>query len=193
MRARIAALTAIAALATAAIPAHAAPKSMTLFFGNTGSCGPEVWSLTTTPNDGTECGVIKAGANGTGVLGTDDYITAGKKAVGYKLDTKRKITGTIYIVSLVGATVSGQSPTFPAPTAATITLSANGVQIGTIQASGLSGPGSLTVPVSLAIPASLKGKPVKALDVAVKWTEAFWATTVSYSGATASKLSIPTA
>ena len=193
MRARLLAVSAVAALAAAAMPAHAAAKSLTLYFGNTGACGPEVWSLTTTTNEGTECGVIKAGTQGTGALGTDDYVTAGKKTVGYKLDTKRKITGTINIVSLVGVTAAGQSPTFPAPAAADITVSINGVPLGTIKASGVTGPGSLVVPVSLSIPASLRSKPVKSIDVAVKWTEAFWATTVSYSGATISKLSIPTA
>jgi uncharacterized protein involved in outer membrane biogenesis len=165
---------------------------MTLYFGNTGACGPEVWSLTTTSNEGTECGVIKAGAQGSGLLGTDDYVTAGKKAVGYKLDTKRKLTGTIHIQTLIGATAAGQTPTAPAPVAADITVSVNGIQLGVIKASGVTGPGSLVVPVSLTIPASLKNKPVKAIDVAVKWTEAFWATTVSYSGTTISKLSVPT-
>lgn len=194
MRARLLAATAVAALAAVSVPSYAAaPKSTALYFGNVGgSCSGRVFALTNTSNEGTECGVIKAGAAGNGALGTDGYTSNGKKAVGYKLDTKRKLTGTIHIVTLVGVTVSGTTPTVPTAVAADISVYINGVPLGTIKASGLTGTSSLAVPVSLTIPASLKNKAVKSVQVDVKWTQAFWATTLSYTGATQSKLSVPT-
>lgn len=194
MRARILAATAVAVMAAVAVPSHAAaPKSMALYFGNVGgSCADRIFALTNTSNEGTECGVIKAGAAGTGMLGTDGYTSNGKKAVGYKLDTKRKLTGTIHIVTLVGATISGTTPTVPTAAAADISVFINGVPLGTIKASGTTGTTSLAVPISLTIPASLKNKPVKSMQIDVKWTQAFWATTLSYTGATQSKLSVPT-
>lgn len=195
MRARLLAATAVAAVAAVSMPAHAAaPKSTTLFFDNTGSCGAEdpVYSLVTGGAGGSECSSVQAGAKGNGFLSTDDYASSGKKAVGYKLDATRKLTGTVYIgnyPALGGTPVE----TIPGLTGATVTITINGVVVGSASGSGqVTTPnGAYAIPIDLAIPKSLNLKVVKTVIASVKYSDASGITGVSYSGATASKLVIP--
>lgn len=195
MRARLLAATAVAALAAVAMPAHAAaPKSTTLFFDNTGSCGTEnpIYSLVTGGAGGSECSSVQVGAQGQGLLSTDDYASTGKKAVGYKLDATRKLTGTVYIANFP---IIGGTPveTIPGQAGAKVTISINGVVVGTASGSGqITAPNSAyAIPVNLTIPKTLNLKVVKSVIASVEYTDASGITGVSYTGATASKLVIP--
>jgi hypothetical protein len=194
MRARLAVVTALAALAAAALPSHAAPKTVALYFDNTGACGTEdpVYSLVTGGPAGSPCSNVQAGAAGTGFFVHDDYTNLGKKTVGYKLDASRKLTGVVYLASyplLNGTPVQ----TIPGAVGATVTISINGVTIGSVSGSGATtAPNtSYAIPVSLTIPKSLNLKVVKSVMAVVKYTQASGITGVAYTGSSVSKLVVP--
>lgn len=193
MRARLAALTAIAALGAAALPAHAA-KSTTLFFDNTGSCGTEdpVPSLVTGGAGGTECNPLRAGAAGNGLLGTEDYANSGKKTVGYKVDSARKLTGKVNLVC-TGPVSGGGLDFIPGYVGADITISINGVSVGSASGGGpITAPGTgYAVPINMTIPKSLKGKVVKSVIASVEFNAGAGICGVGYTGDMASSFSIP--
>jgi hypothetical protein len=174
----------------------AAAKTKTLYFDNnyttgTGnSCTPQ-WQLTTSqPGDG-NCNSIQAGAGGNGDLATNDYATI-SKATGYKVDTKRHLTGTVFV---------GQHNLFtdlpikylPGQVGADITISVNGKELGTASKSGMvSLDKALEIPIDFALPASLKGVKVTSVTASVAYTDGAGAVGVLYQDPTQSKLVVPT-
>jgi len=194
MRYRLATLAAASALVAVTVPSQAA-TSKTLFFANEGVSG----TSGCTPSyvldkaaTGSPCGTIKAGAGGTGVLGSDTFSSI-KKAVGFKLNAKKHLTGTVYLATY--PLVSGTPiDTLPGPAAATITITINGVEVGSVDGSGqAAAPNTdVTVPIDLAIPAKLNKAVVKSVDVEVAYDTAIGITCVDYSSANSSKLVFPT-
>ena len=194
MRARLLATAAVAALAATAMPAHAAAKSVTLYFDNTGACGTDspIPSLVTGGPAGSECNPARVGAQGTGSLGSESYINAGKKTVGYKLDAARKLTGKVNLVCT--GPVSGGGVNFiPGYVGAQVSISINGVQVGTA-----SGEGAITapdtgyaIPISMAVPKSLNGKVAKSVIATVKYTAGTGICGVAYSAPLSSSFTVP--
>lgn len=192
MRARLLAITAVTAVAALSLPAHAAAKSKTLFFDNAGSCGTEspIPVLDTT-GGGSECNPLRLGTNGSGLsLSAESYATD-KKATGYKLDTRRKLTGTVVLVCTGVLAATGNAP---GVVSANVDITVNGVGVGTT-----SGGGPITdpakgqpIPISFTLPKTLNGKVVKSIVATVKYTQGSGICGVSYSDPIASKLSVPT-
>lgn len=192
MRARLLTATAVAAIAALAMPAHAAAKSKTLFFDNAGGCGTDspVPVLDTTGGGG-ECNPLRLGSNGSGLsLSAESYATD-KKAIGYKLDTTRKLTGTVVLVC-TGVLSGGGN--LPGVVSANVDVTVNGMSVGST-----SGGGTITdpakgqaIPLSFTLPKSLNGKVVKSIIATVKYTSGSGICGVSYSDPIASKLVVPT-
>lgn len=204
------AAAAAAVTVVTAMPAHAA-ASRTLYFDNQGKqdqtgCSA-VYVLSKSKATGAACGTITVGYMGHGtsiskippktVAFSSDTYTALGNATKFKLDARRPITGTVYlaVVPLIGFTLGpAASPDEQGgPAGATITLIVNGVKVGSASGSDISAPNStVAIPVSMKAPASLNGKVVKSISVEVAYTGGAGVTTVSYSGAAASKLVFPT-
>jgi hypothetical protein len=195
MRARLLAAAAAAALAAVAMPAHAAaPKTVALFFDNTGSCGTQdaVYSLVIGGPTGSPCSNVQAGYGGNGFFSEDDYTNLGRRTTGYKLDATRKLTGVVYLACyplLNGTPVQ----TIPGTVGGSVTILINGVTIGTVSGTGtVTAPNATyAMPVNMTIPKSLNLKVVKSVMAVVKYTQAAGITGVSYTGASASKLVLP--
>ena len=190
MRLRAVSLAAAAACVAMAVPSHAAaPK--TLYFANeggasAGTCTPS-YVLAKAP-EGNPCSSIQAGYSGNGFLG-EDVFSAVKKAVGFKLDASKPVTGVIYLATynlFNGTPVN----TVPGPMAATVNLSINGKDAGTVTVSGqATAPNSdISAPVSFKAPASLQGVVVKSVDVTVTYKTATGVVGTEYSPDHSSKL-----
>ena len=195
MRIRTLPLAAAAALVAMAVPSHAASGSKTLFFANEGSAGASgctpAYVLAKAPS-GSPCSSIIAGAEGTGLLGSDTFSSV-KKAVGFKLNASKALTGTVYLATY--PIVSGTPVnTLPGPVTADITVTINGVEVGTVTGSGQAvAPNTdVTIPITLALPKKLNKAVVKSVDVTVTYKTGLGITGVDYSEANSSKLVFPT-
>lgn len=191
MRARIAAIVSVAAVAALMTPAHAA-KSVTLYFDNTGGCGTgsPAPSLVTGGPAGSECNSVRLGAQGTGSLGKDDYVNAGKKTVGYKIDAGRKIVGNVNLICTGVVSTTGFIPGY---VGAKVTVTINGVTVGTASGEGaITAPdGHYTVPLNMTIPKSLNGKVAKSIDALVAYTAGTGICGVGYTAPHTSSFNIP--
>ncbi|MCU1603464.1 MAG: hypothetical protein JWO22_4173 [Frankiales bacterium] len=195
MRIRTLPLAAAAVLVAMAVPSHAAGGSKTLFFANEGAsgtsgCTPD-YVLDKAPA-GSPCSSIAVGAQGTGLLGADTFSSV-KKSVGFKLNAGKALTGTVYLATY--PVVSGTPlNTLPGPVTADITVTINGVEVGTVSGSGQAvAPNSdVTIPLSLSIPKKLNKAVVKSVDVTVSYKTAVGITGVDYSETNSSKLVFPT-
>jgi hypothetical protein len=181
-------------LATSVVPAHAAPKTSKLFFGNTGGasetgCTP-VYSLVPVPT-GSECSGTFLAANGTGLISDDTYSTGKKTAL--KVDTARPLTGTIYVSHFaIINTGDSKIPGLPGYHDLDILIKMNGVTVGTVHVSGPSAP---TLPLkadfSLAIPKSLTKKVITKVTAAVTWNTTVGLSGITYHDPVASFMTVP--
>jgi hypothetical protein len=190
MRARLAAVAGLAALTAAAMPAHAA-KSVTLSFDRSGNCGTDTTDLVVGGAAGHECNSARVGTKGTGLnLTEESYVNSGRKAVGYKVDASRKITGKLNLVCT--GPLAGVA-NLPGYAGAEVTISINGVTVGTVSGSGpITAPGgSIAVPVNLTVPKSLNGKVVKSVQAAVTFTDGLGICGMGISAPAGSSFSIP--
>src|SRR5581483_418390 len=152
----------VAAVGALPLPASAA-GSRTLYFNNAGAtgkgpCTPS-YVLTLSQPAGSPCAAVRAGVDGNGLLGDDEY-SNDSRAKGFVLDAKRKLTGVVYVAtySPVGLTLGPTSvSTTPGYVGATITIAINGVKVGQASSSGpvASPGGAYAIPVSLKLPGSL--------------------------------------
>lgn len=189
-------VSAAAALLMTALPSQAAaPKTAPLYFGNaapngTGTCTPQ-YVLSAKPIGGDICGTLTAGVNGNGLLGSDEY-SSEKKAVGFKIDGKRHVTGTVFVASY-GPIAVGPLQTLPGPQGATVTVSINGKEIGStkVDAVNTDPAGGASVPIDFAVPSTLNGKVVTSVIATVDYRSGTYITTVRYDDAHQSKLNIP--
>lgn len=191
-------VTAAAAVVATALPSHAA-GSRTLYFDNGGkssesTCTPSYVLVPTTPA-GNPCESASLGVAGEGTFSTDVY--AGTRLPKVKLDTRRPLTGSIYITNYPPVTAGlgpASTPTsLGGPAGASVTLQINGVTVGTASADGVSAPGAaVAIPVKLKLPASLAGKRLKSISASVQMTSGLGVTGVSYAKAAQSKLVLPT-
>lgn len=182
-------------LATTVLPAHAGSKTAKLYFGNTGSSAASgctlVPALTVVPT-GSECSGTIIAAQGTGLIDDPKTYTSGKKTA-LKVDTKRKLTGTIYVqhIALINTT-DNTVPSLPGYFDLTVTIKLNGVTVGTVPVSGPSLPNSaLAVPFELPMPKALTNKTVTKVAATVEWNTATGLSSVTYHDPYASFLSIP--
>ena len=188
-------MVAAAAVVGTALPSNAAPKTADLFFGNaapngTGTCTPD-YVLTAKPVGGAICGTITAGANGNGLLSSDDY-ASDKKSVGYKLDAKRHVTGVVWVASY-GPIGAGPAQTLPGPAGAPVTVTINGKEVGTTQVDTVNTDpnGGAKIPIDFTLPAALNNQVVKSVTATVAYRSGAYITTVRYDDAHASKLTLP--
>jgi hypothetical protein len=190
-------IVAVAAVAGFALPSQAAAKSATLYLDNQGvsgaqGCTPN-YVLTKTVPSGAACEGLTVAAAGTGFEETDVY-TSQSSSVGFTLDAKRPLTGTIYIANYPLVT-GGAVPvsTVGGPAGADVTVKVNGVQVGTVSGSGVAAPdGAVAIPVKLKLPAGLNGKKVKSVEADVVTSTGVVLTGASYGDAGQSKLVVPT-
>ena len=189
---------AAAAIATAAtmLPANAAPGSTTLYFANVqeGSatgCTP-VYALTKTQTDGGECSGTVIAVQGNGLIQNDTYASE-KKLGTLKIDASKPLTGTVWVKHFAAANIAGLPPALPGYVELDITFKIGSTTVGTVTASGPALPVTgLKVPVSLPIPASLKGSSVTKVTAAVTWSTAVGLSGISYTAPEASFITIPT-
>jgi hypothetical protein len=192
-------LTAATVAGALALPASASTRTRTVYFDNqgsfpTGSCKPS-YVLTKTPTFGNPCEGQTIAAGGRGASATDVYDSL-RSAVGFKLDTSRALTGTVYVTnyglvsgSLGPVTVPNQ---IGGPVGATVTIAINGVTVGSASGTGVAAPGSaFAIPVSIKLPKSLSGKVVKDLAASVKMTTGVVLAGVTYGKSVQSKLVLP--
>ena len=204
------AAAAVATIAVTSLPAHAA-SSRTLYFDNQGTsdqtgCTAN-YVLSPSKATGSPCGNITFGYMGQGTSITQippgspgfasDTYTSLAKATNFKLDAKRPLTGTVYlaVVPLIGFTAgpAGTPDEQGGPAGATVTVTVNGVKIGSASGSNVAAPNStVAIPLSLKLPASLNGKAAKSISVEIDYTGGAGVTTVSYSGSSVSQLVVPT-
>lgn len=190
-------LVSVAAVGAFALPSQAAAKTATLYFDNqgksgTGPCTP-AYVLTKSTPAGTPCEGETVAVDDNGAVTTDTYGSL-SNAVGWKLDTKRPLTGVVNIGNYPVVS-SGASPnqTFGGPSGADITIQVNGITVGTVSGSGVAAPGgAVAIPVKLKLPAKLNKKVVKSVTTIVKMTTGVVLTGVSYGDNTQSKLVFPT-
>ncbi|HEU0130541.1 MAG TPA: hypothetical protein VFQ85_06075 [Mycobacteriales bacterium] len=184
-------------LATTVVPAHAAAKTTKLYFGNTGSAGETgcnpVYSLVPVPT-GSECSGTFAAVNGQGdglTYSNDTYSSLKRTAL--KVDTKRKLTGTIYVEHFAIINTEPSSiPSFPGYFDLTVTIKMNGVKVGDVHMSGPALPGgSLKNDFSLALPKSLAKATVTKVTAAVAWNTAVGLSGITYHDPVASYMQIP--
>lgn len=193
---RIASCTVAAAAAVAtAVPSDAAAKTQSLYFGNAaangaGTCTPD-YVLTSKPIGGDVCGTITAGANGNGLVGSNDY-SSDKKSVGFKLDAKRHVTGVVWVASY-GPLAVGPAQTLPGPIGATVTVIVNGKEIGSKQVDTVNTDpnGGAQIPIDFKLPSSLNGVVAKSVIATIDFRGGTYITTVRYDDAHASKLVLP--
>jgi len=193
-------LAAAAAVATFALPSQAA-ASRTLYFDNAGSatasgCTP-AYVLTKLAPSGSPCEAPTVAAEGQGpAKATDDFVSL-PSAVGFKVDAKRPLTGTVYVTNypiISGSVGPAAIPnSLGGPAGADVTIKINGVTIGTASGSGVATPdGAYAIPVKLKIPASLSGKKVKSVEAVVAMNTGVVLTGAEYTGDAKSDLVIPT-
>lgn len=196
MRTRVLVLAASAvAVAATALPSQAA-ASRTLYFddqyskGTGNTCTPH-WVLAKSfPGDG-NCNSIQAGVAGNGDLADNDYAGL-SSSLGGKLDAKRPVTGHVYIAEM--PIVGGAGVNYmPGNVGATVTITVNGVSIGSVTKSGPVQPNqTLDIPISMALPKSLNGKKLTSIDADVAYTDGVWTVGVVYASPYQSKLVVPT-
>jgi hypothetical protein len=194
-RALVGVLAAVA-MGAMALPSQAA-TSRTLNFDDKytsdsvkNTCTP-VWILTTAaPGDG-NCADIQAGENGVSPFLADDKYASVAKAVGFKIDAKRKLTGTIYIGQHAPWITGTSADYLPGQIGADIAISMNGVALALISVTKPATSGILAIPVSLSIPSKLNKKVLKSLIADVKYTSGFGYMGVQYAAPNQSKLVVP--
>ena len=187
---------AAAAVAATALPSQAA-TSRTLYFDDQYSkdtqstCTPH-WVLTKNfPGDG-NCNSIQAGVGGNGDLADNDYSALGS-ALGGKLDAKRALTGHVYIAEMPILISTGVVNYMPGNVGATVTITVNGVTVGSVSKSGAVQPNQvLDIPINMKLPKSLNGKKLVSLDADVAYTDGVWTVGVVYAPPNQSKLIVPT-
>lgn len=191
------AIAVAAAIGAFALPSQAAPKTATLFFDNqgkhpAGTCEPN-YVLTRSAPSGSPCEDAMVAIEGNGFVAEDTYLSQ-PSAVGGKLDAKRPLTGTVYIANYPIVS-SGANPnqTLGGPSGADLTITVNGVNIGSVSGTGVAAPGgAVAIPVKLRLPARLDGKKVKMIQAVASMTTGVVLTGVSYGADTQSKLVVPT-
>jgi hypothetical protein len=197
-------LAAAAAICAVALPSQAAvAKSRTVYFDDQGTASGAtcktnfVLTKTAPAKPTTYCGDAIVANGGKGYTRTDDYVGV-PTASGFKLDSSRKLTGTVYIGTYPPVTVGlgvASTPEYTGgPIGVDIVVTVNGVALPTVSASGTEAPNTaFAVPVSVKLPASLNGKLIKSIDTKVTYTQG-----VSYVGGVSrdpgaqSKLVFPT-
>lgn len=148
------------AVAATALPAQAGTKTQTLYFGNAGGCGADApaYILAPTPT-GSQCSGHYATVNGSGITEVQSFVQ--QKAISGKLDTKRPLTGVLYIKSgfLNGVPTD---PSMPATIDATLVVKVGSTTVGTVPVKGTAAVTALKTPFSLTLPSSLsKSNPGK--------------------------------
>jgi hypothetical protein len=193
-------LVAAGAVAAFAFPSQAA-ASRTLYFDNSGAATASgctaAYVLTKLAPKGSPCEGPTVAVGGQGpAKSTDDYVSL-PSAVGFKVDAKRALTGTVYVTNYPLASGGVGPVTIPSsiggPVGADVTIKINGVTVGTASGSGVATPnGAYAIPVKLKIPASLNGKKVTSVEAAVAMNTGLVLTGAAFSGDTKSKLVVPT-
>jgi len=191
---------AASAVAALAFPSQAA-TSRTLYFDNSGAATPSgctpAYVLTKLAPKGSPCEGPTVAVAGQGpAKATDDFMSL-PAAVGFKIDAKRALTGTVYVTNYPLVTGSVGPAALPSslggPVGADVTIKINGVTVGTASGSGVAMPnGAYAIPVKLKIPASLNGKTVKSVEAAVAMNTGVVLTGAAFGGNTKSKLVVPT-
>jgi len=192
----LAVVAAAAAVGATALPSQAA-TSRTLYFddqystGQGNTCTPH-WVLSKNfPGDG-NCNSIQAGVAGNGDLADNDYTALGS-ALGGKLDAKRALTGDVYIAEMPILVSTGVVDYMPGDVGATVTITINGVTIGSVSKSATVQPNQvLDIPIHMALPKSLNGKKITSIDADVAYTDGVWTVGVVYASPNQSKLVVPT-
>jgi hypothetical protein len=188
-------IAAAAAIGATALPSQAA-ASRTLYFddqyskGTGTTCTPH-WVLSKNfPGDG-NCNSIQFGVAGNGNLADNDYAGL-SSSLGGKLDAKRALTGHVYIAEM--PIVGGVGINYmPGNVGATITITINGVSVGSVSKSGPVQPNQvLDIPINMALPKSLNGKKLTSVDADVAYTDGVWTVGVVYASPYQSKLVVPT-
>lgn len=191
-------LTAVAtaSLATLALPAQAAPKPKTLYLANeggSGSGGCTTHYVLDVAVTGNPCSSIQAGYHGTGLISPDTF-SAVKRATGFKISTKAHLTGVVYLATpsqVSGAPIN----TLPGVMGATITVSINGVKVGSTTSNGqaLAPNTDVAIPLDMVIPATLNKSVAESIVVIVSYDTAAGIMGADSSGTNNSKIVIPTA
>ena len=191
-------IVSVAAIGAFALPSHAAAKSTTLFFDNQGAsttsgCTPS-YVLSRSAPSGSPCEGPTLGYAGNGEMTTDVY-SSQSSAVGWKLDAKRPLTGTVYVANypIISGGPADSLHTFGGPSGADITIKVNGVTVGTVSGSGVAAPNSaVAIPVNLKLPAKLNNKKIKSVEADVAMNAGLLLTGANYDSAAQSKLVFPT-
>lgn len=172
-----------------AMPAADAAKATTLYFANPGDSD---WTpvLQTSPDSAFHENTSSIAVNGEG-LKEDDTYASGKK-LSFKVDTSRKVTGTVYAMcqQVIGANTDTQRNAGYVDLSVSFKL--DNTKIGSINVAGPIPP-TMTVSqaFSFAIPASLKGKTVKRVAATVSWKTTVGVCSISYSEPGASTIVVP--
>ncbi|MDQ1712605.1 MAG: hypothetical protein QOE45_2055 [Frankiaceae bacterium] len=187
--------TAIAAVLLAVcspmLPAHAA-KSTTLFFANPGD---DKWApvLQTTPDaiyHENSTNIVVAGQGGAFQVSDDVY--ASSKKLSFKIDTSRKVTGTVYAMCQQVIAVNAATQRNAGYVDLSVSFKLDSTKIGSV---ALSGPVAPTMTVSkafsFAIPAAFKNKVVKKVTATVTWTTTLGLCSISYTDPGQSQIVIP--
>jgi hypothetical protein len=191
-------IVAAAALGAFALPSQAAAKTTTLYFDNQGASGASGctpgYVLSKTAPSGSPCEGVTLGYGGNGELATDVYDSQ-SSAVGFTIDAKRPLTGTVYIANypVVSGGALSSLHSFGGPSGADITIKVNGVTVGTASGTGVAAPnGTVAIPVKLKLPAKLNKKTVKSVEAVVAMNTGLVLTGASYDKSAQSKLVVPT-
>jgi hypothetical protein len=191
-------IVSVAAIGAFALPSHAAGKSATLFFDNQGASTPQgctpSYVLSRVAPSGSPCEGPTLGYAGNGEFTTDVY-NSQSSAVGWKLDAKRPLTGTIYVANypIVSGGAADNVHTFGGPSGADVTIKINGVKVGTVSGNGVAAPNSaVAIPVKLKLPAKLNNKKIRSVEADVAMNSGVLLTGVNYESAAQSKLVFPT-
>ncbi len=192
-RAMLTALAA-AAIGATALPSQAAGTgSATLYFANEGSStasGCKAVYVLDKAATGSPCASIQAGFGGNGLLAKNSFASV-PKAVGFKLSPGKHVTGVVYFASYPLISDSAVPlNTLPGPMAANVTISINGVTVGTVAGSGqaLTPNSDLAVPIDLALPGGLGKQVVRSVQVDIAYKTALGVMGADYSASHSSKL-----
>lgn len=191
-------IVAAAAIGGFALPSQAAAKTTTLYFDNQGAstaqgCTPS-YVLSGSAPSGAPCEGPTLGYAGSGELATDAYESQ-SSAVGWRLDAKRPVTGTVYVANypVISGGPFDSLHSFGGPAGADVTIKINGVTVGTVSGSGVAAPNSaVAIPVKLKLPAKLNKKKIKSVEAVVAMNGGLLLTGASYSDDAQSKLVFPT-
>jgi hypothetical protein len=173
-------LVAVAAVAAFALPSQAAGRTAALYFDDQGStsgatCTPAFVLTKAAPAQPMNyCGNTRLGYSGNGDLPADDY-TSQSSAVGFTLNAKKPVTGTVYLAGyppISGGIGPAQSPRYtPGPVGATITISVNGIKLPAVTSSGVEMPNATyAIPIKVKLPAKLDKKVVKSVVADIQYT-----------------------